>query len=337
MQKLLAAVILAGLALFSVEAQNGPYTFIKEIPIGGENGWDYLNIDPMAHHLYVSHGTTAAVIDTQKDAVIATIADTPGIHGAVAGTPGRVFTSNGRGSNASIVDTGTWQTIAKVETAPNPDFIMFDPKLKEVYTFNGGGKSATVIGAVSGNVVATIPLSGKPEAGVPDPTVGRVYVNIEDKGTIQVIDVVTHAVVAEWPIAPGEEASGLAIDTKNHRLFIGARNNVMLMMDSTNGKIVASVPIGAGTDSTWFDPGTAYAFSSCGDGTTTIAHEDSPGKLTIVQTLKTERGARTMALDPSTHRIYFASVTFGEPPAGGGRAQALPNSMRILVYGLNGK
>ena len=185
MPKMLAVVILAGLAIFTVQAQGGPYTFIKEIPIGGENGWDYLNIDPVAHHLYVSHGTTAAVIDTQKDAVIATIADTPGIHGAMAATPGRVFTSNGRGNNASIVDTKTWQTIAKVATSPNPDFIMYDPKQKEVYTFNGGGKSATVIGSESGTVVATIPLSGKPEAGVPDPTAGRVYVNIEDKGTIR--------------------------------------------------------------------------------------------------------------------------------------------------------
>src|SRR5579872_4366529 len=292
MRKTVAAVMLAGLALFTVHAQDGPYKFMKEIPIGGENGWDYLNIDPVAHHLYVSHGTTATVIDTQKDAVIATIADTPGIHGAVAATPGRVFTSNGRGNSASIVDTRTWQTTATVETPRNPDFIMYDPKQKEVYTFNGGAKSATVIGSESGKVVATIPLSGKPEAGVSDPTAGRVYVNIEDKNTIQVIDVAKHAVIAEWPIAPGEEASGLAIDTKNHRLFVGGRNNLMLMMDSASGKIVGSVPIGAGTDSTWFDPGTMYAFSSCGDGTTTIAHEDSPDKLSVIQTLKTERGAR---------------------------------------------
>jgi DNA-binding beta-propeller fold protein YncE len=336
MRKTLAAVTLVGLAFLTVHAQDGPYKFIKEITVGGEGGWDYLNIDPAAHHLYVSHGTTAVVIDTQKDAVVGTIADTPGIHGAVAATPGRVFTSNGRGNNASIVDTKTWQTIAKVDTPQNPDFIMYDPKMKEVYTFNGGGKSASVIGAESGKVVATIPLSGKPEAGVPDPGAGRVYVNIEDKSTIQVIDVAKHAVVAEWPIAPGEEASGLAIDTKNHRLFIGATNKLMLMMDSTNGKILYSVPIGAGTDSTWFDPGTGYAFSSCGDGTTTIARQDGD-ELAVVQTLMTQRGARTMAVDPSTHRIYLASGKFGDPPAGGGRAQLIPNSMTILVYGINGK
>jgi DNA-binding beta-propeller fold protein YncE len=336
MRKTLVALTLAGLAIFTVQAQEGPYKFIKEIAIGGEGGWDYLNIDPAAHHLYISHGTVAVVVDTQKDAVIGTIADTPGIHGAVAATPGRVFTSNGRGNNASIVDTKTWQTIAKVETPQNPDFIMYDPKLKEVYTFNGGGKSATVIGADSGKVVATIPLSGKPEAGVSDPGLGRVFVNIEDKSTVQVIDTAKHAVVAEWPIAPGEEASGLAINPKTHHLFIGATNKNMLMMDGNNGKILYSVPIGAGVDSTWFDPGTGYAFSSCGDGTTTVAKEDGD-KLTVVQTLKTERGARTMAVDPTTHRIYLASGKFGDPPAGGGRAQLIPNSMRILVYGINGK
>jgi len=337
MRKTLTAAILAGFAFFTVHAQDGPYKFIKEIPVGGEGGWDYLSVDPAAHHLYVSHATVAVVIDTQKDAVIGTIADTPGIHGAIAATPGRVFTSNVRGNNASIVDTKTWKTISKVETQGNPDFIMYEPKQKEVYTFNGAGKSATVIGAESGKVVATIPLAGKPEAAVPDIAVGRVYVNIEDKSIIQVIDVAKHAVVADWPIAPGEEATGLAIDTKNHRLFIGATSKLMLMMDSTNGKVVASVPIGAGVDSTWFDPGTGYVFSSCGDGTVTIAHEDSPTKLTVIQTLKTERGARTMALDPSTHRIYLASAKFGEPPAGGGRAQLIPGSMRILVYGVNGK
>jgi DNA-binding beta-propeller fold protein YncE len=337
MRKTLIAVMLAGVATLAVGAQEGPYKFIKEIPIGGEGGWDYLSIDSAAHRLYVSHASVAVVVDTQKDSVVATIADTPGIHGAIAANPGRVFTSNGRGNSASIVDTATWKTIGKVETAQNPDFIMYEPKQKEVYTFNGGGKNATVIASDGGKVVATIPLAGKPEAAVPDPAAGRVYVNIEDKNVVQVIDMAKHAVVADWPIAPGEEASGLAIDLKTHRLFIGATNKLLLMMDSTNGKVVYSVPIGAGVDATWFDPGTGYIFASCGDGTTTIAHEDSPDKISVAQTLKTERGARTMALDTVTHRIYLASGKFGEPPPGGGRAQLLPNSMRILVYGINGK
>ena len=341
MRRTMTVLGLVAFAAFAVRAQTGPYAFLKEIPIGGEGGWDYLNVDSANKLLFVSHATKAVVVDIAKDAVIGEIADTPGIHGALAATPGRVFTSNGRGNNASIVDTKTWTTIAKVETEGNPDFIMYEPKEKAVYTFNGRGSSASVIDAVAGKVIATIPLGGKPEAGVVDQAAGRVYVNIEDKNSIAVIDIKTHAVVENWPIAPGEGASGLAIDTKNHRLFIGAGNKLMLMMDSTNGKVVAQVPIDAGVDSTWFDPGTGYAFSSCGSGTVTIAHEDSPAKLTVVQTLTTEQGGRTMALDPATHRIYVASAKFGPPPAdappGRGRPTIIPNSMHINVYAMSGK
>ncbi len=341
MRKTLALIAWVVCAAFAVQAQDGPYRPIKEIKIGGEGGWDYLSVDSAAKRLYVSHATKAVVIDLSKDAVIGEIADTPGIHGAIAVPPDRVFASNGRGNSASIVDAKTLQTLSKVETEGNPDFIMYEPKQKEVYTFNGRGNSASVIGATSGKVVATIPLGGKPEAGVSDPGAGRVYVNIEDKNSVAVIDVAKHAVVANWPIAPGEEASGMAIDLKNHRLFIGASNKLMLMMDSTNGKIVGQVPIGAGVDSTWFDPQTQYAFSSSADSTTTIAHEDSPDKLTVVQTLKTAQGARTMALDPTTHRIYLATAEFNPPPAGAapgrGRPTMVANSMKILVFGLNGK
>ena len=339
---LLGTFAAAVFGLFGVRphAADGPYQLVKDIQIGGEGAWDYLNVDSESKRLYVSHGTKVVVVDTASNEIVGEIADTPGVHGAAfAPSLRRVFTSNGRGNTASIVDAKTLQTISKVETAANPDFILYEPKQKEVYTFNGGGKSATVIDAAHGKVVATIPLGGKPEAGVSDGA-GRVFVNVENLSTIAVIDVATHAVVASWPIAPGEEAAGLAIDTKNHRLFIGAHNKLMPMMDSTNGKIVGQVPIGAGVDSTWFDPGTGYAFSSCGDGTTTIAHEDSPDKLTVVQTLTTARGARTMALDPSTHRIYVAAARYEAPPAGApanARPQVVPNSMHILVYGINGK
>ena len=334
------AVAMLGLLAARPHAADGPYQLVKDIQIGGEGGWDYLNVDSAAKRLYVSHGTKVVVIDMAKNEIVGEIADTPGVHGAVStGSVGRVFTSNGRGNTASIVDAKTLQTIGKVETPANPDFIMFEPKQKEVYTFNGGGRSATVIDAASGKVVATIPLGGKPEAGVSDGA-GRVFVNVEDKNNVAVIDITKHEVVANWPIAPGEAAAGLAIDVKNHRLFIGAHNSLMVMMDSTNGKVVGQVPITPGVDATWFDPGTGYAFSSCGDGTTTIAHEDSPEKLTVVQTLKTARGARTMALDPSTHRIYLAAANYEPPPAGApanARPQIVPNSMHLLVYGIDGK
>jgi YVTN family beta-propeller protein len=341
MRKTAAIIAWVACAAFAVQAQDGPYKLVKEIQIGGEGGWDYLSVDTAGKRLYVSHATKAVVIDISKDAVVGEITDTPGIHGAIAVPPDRVFTSNGRGNNASIVDARTLKTLSKVETEGNPDAIMYEPKQKEVYTFNGRGSSASVINAASGKVVATIPLGGKPEAAVTDVAAGRVYVNIEDKNSVAVIDIAKHAVVANWPIAPGEEASGMAIDLKNHRLFIGASNKLMLMMDSTNGKIVGQVPIGSGVDSTWFDPQTGYAFSSSGDSTTTIAHEDSPNQLTVVQTLKTAPGARTMALDPVTHRIYMPTAEFNPPPAGAapgrGRPSMVANTMKILVFGLNGK
>jgi DNA-binding beta-propeller fold protein YncE len=336
---ILAAAVTACAIVVAPRAADGPYQFIKDVQIGGEGGWDYLNLDAAGRRLLISHGTKVVVYDLTKDAVVGEIADTPGVHGAVIASDGHIFTSNGRENKASIVDAKTLQTIKKVDTEGNPDFIMYEPKQKEVYTLNGSGKSASVIDA-SGKVVATIPLGGKPEAAVPDTAAGRVYVNNETGNEIVVIDVAKHEVAAKWPIAPGESAAGLAIDLKNHRLFIGAHNNKMVMMDSTNGKVVADVPIGGGVDATWFDPGTGYAFSSCSTGTVTIAHEDSPDKLTVVQTLQTATGARTMALDPATHRIYLAAAKYAPPPEGSpanARPTMVPGSMHLLVYGINGK
>jgi DNA-binding beta-propeller fold protein YncE len=333
------AMIAGGVLSVRTAVADGPYQFIKDVEIGGEGGWDYLTLDAAGKRLLISHATKVVVFDLTKDAIAGEIADTPGVHGAVIASNGHIFSSNGRENKASMVDGKTLQTIKKIDTEGNPDFIMYEPKMKEVYTFNGSGKSASVIDA-SGTVVATIPLGGKPEAGVPDPAAGRVYVNNETGNEIVVIDVAKHEVVARWPIAPGESAAGLAIDLKNHRLFIGAHNSKMLMMDSTNGKVVAEVPIGAGVDATWFDPGTGYAFSSCSTGTVTVAREESPDKLTVIQTLDTATGARTMALDPSTHRIYLAAAKYTPPPAGAApnaRPTMVPGSMHLKIYGLKGK
>ena len=192
--------------------------------------------------------------------------------------------------------------------------MLYEPGQHEAYLFNGGSMSATVIDVKNAKVVATIPLGGKPEFPTADPEAGRVYDNLEDKSAVVVIDTKTHTVVNTWPIAGGQAPSGMAIDTKNHRLFLGCGNNLMVMMDSTTGKVVGSVPIGAGVDADAFDPGTQLAFASCGGaGATTIAHEDSPDKLTVVQTLKTENGARTMTLDPTTHKIYLPVGTSAAP------------------------
>jgi len=336
MRHLMAVSAIVFLAAGSgLRAQDGPYTFAREIAIGGEGGWDYASVDPAAHRLYVSHATKVVVIDTQTNKVAGEIPDTPGVHGfAIAADLGRGFSSNGRENKASIVDLKTLKLIQKVDTGENPDAILYEPGRKEVYTMNGRGKSATVFDAQSGKVVATIPLEGKPEFAQADPKAGKVYVNMEDLNAIKVIDTATHKVTETWSIAPGESASGMAIDLANHRLFIGCDNKLMLMIDSTNGKVVYSTPIGAGVDSNWFDPSTKLAFSSNGEaGTVTVAHEDSPTVLKVVQTLKTKRGARTMALDPMTHTIYLAISDFEPQPAGStGRAKPIAGTFRVLVY-----
>ncbi len=338
---LVMALTLSGLlSLCCVElAQAQNYRFLKEIPVGGEGGWDYLSVDAQGRRLYVSHATKVVVVDLEKEAVVGEIPDTPGVHGvALAPDLGRGFTSNGGENKSSIVDLKSLKLIAKVETGPNPDGMLYEPGQQEVYMFNGRGQSATVFAAKTGNVVATIPLAGKPEFGVADAKAERVYNNLEDKSEVAVIDTKTHQVITRWPISPGEEASGMAIDVAHHRLFLGCGNQKMVMMDSTNGKVVTSVPIGTGVDANAFDPGTQLAFASCGDGTVTIAHEDSPDKLTVVQTLKTKPRARTMALDPQTHKIYLACGDF-EPPAQAQpgqrppRPKVLPGSFKILVYG----
>jgi DNA-binding beta-propeller fold protein YncE len=340
--RLLNAAAVGVLALMTVpiHGAESSYKLVKEIPIGGEGGWDYLAVDQYARRLYVSHATKVEVIDIDKDEVVGQVADTPGVHGiAIAPKLGLGFVSNGRENKASIFDLKTLKTNSKVETGENPDAILYNEGKKEVYTFNGRGRSATVFAAETGKVVATIPLSGKPEFAVSVPKLGRVYCNIEDKNEVAVIDTQTHKVVSTWPIAPGEEASGMAFDPQSKRLFLGCGNKLLVMMDCETGKVVASVPIGQGVDATKFDRATKLVFCSCGDGTVTVAHEDSAEKLTVVQTLNTEPHARTMALDPRTHKIYLSSAKFGpaaEQPSSAkkGRPSPTPGTFKVLVYGM---
>jgi YVTN family beta-propeller protein len=331
---LLGAVAFSLVAIAMCRAE-GSYHLTKEIPVGGDGGWDYLSVDSAARRLYVSHGTQVVVIDIDKESVVGEITNTPGVHGlAPAPELGRGFVSCGRENKAAIVDLKTLQTLSKADTGQNPDGMLYEPGRQEAYMFNGRSQSATVIDAKTGKVAATVPLGGKPEFAAADSTAGRVYDNLEDKNEVVAIDTKTHEVVNRWPIAPGEEASGMAMDVAHHRLFLGCGNKLMAMMDSTSGKVVATVPIGQGVDANAFDPGTQLAFASCGDGTVTIAREDSPDKLSVVQTLETQRGSRTMTLDPKTHRIYLAAAKFEAPAEGQRRGRMVPGSFKILVYGM---
>ncbi len=328
-----AAAVAGALALAAASlAAAETYHLVATIPVGGDGGWDYLSVDSAAHRLYVSHATHVVVIDTRTNAVVGDIPDTPGVHGfALAPDLKRGFASNGREDKVSIVDLATLALVEKVPTGGNPDAILYEPGKKEVYAFNGRGRSATVIDAVKGTIVATIPLDAKPESGAADPKAGRVYVNLEDRNAIAVIDTTTHKVVETWSIAPADEPTGLAIDAEHHHLFTGAHSGEMLMLDTTTGTIVAKAPICRGVDATWYDSATKLAFSSCGDGVTTIASV-SGSTMQVAQSLQTATGSRTMALDKATHRLYFSAAEY-EPPTGGqARPTMKSGSFKVLVF-----
>jgi YVTN family beta-propeller protein len=336
MRKLMAAS--APAFLCGAAATNQPYQFLTEIPIGGEGGWDILTIDSAASRLYLSHATKVIVVDLRKNAVAGEIGDTPGVHAFVP-IPElqRGFSSNGKESKSSVVDLTTLKTTSKIDTGSNPDAVVYEPRHGEVYVFNHTGNSVTVINAKAATVSVTIQLEGSPEFAAVDEKAGRIYCNIEDKSEVAVIDANKHEVVAHWSLAPGENPSGIALDARHHRLFSGCHNKVMTMLDTESGKVLGTVPIGAGVDGCAFDDSTQFVFASCGDGTITIAKEEAPNKLPVVQVLKTERGARTIALDPRTHRIFLPTAQFAPAPspspgASPARPSIVPNTLKLLVY-----
>ena len=344
---IILAGAIAAAAWLPAAAHQSSYEVIGEIHVGGAATFDYLNVDSGAKRLYLTHGTEVVVIDTTGNSVVGRIPAGPRVHG-IAITPGdRGFITNGGENTVSIVDLKTLQVLKKVDTGANPDAITYDPAKKQVYALNHTGQSATVIDAAFGVVVVTIPLSGTAETGQADPALGRVFVNIEDKDAVDVIDTATYKVVATWPVAPAASPTGMAIDTATHRLFVGGGTSTV-MIDARTGKVMASAAICSGTDATWFDPGPQLVFSSCGGGAgaITVMHVDGPSALKVVETISTTRGARTMALDAATHRIYVAGQKYAPvdpnapppppPPAGArgrGGPPAVPDSFHVLVLG----
>jgi DNA-binding beta-propeller fold protein YncE len=321
----------------------GGWAVVDSIPLGGEGGWDYLSMDPASRRLYVSRSTRAVIVDVDTKKVVGEIPDTKGIHGiALAPAMDRGFTSNGGTSTVTVFSLSKLEKQGEVKTTgENPDAILFDPYTKRVFTFNGRGKNATAIDAATTAVAGTIPLDGKPEFAATDGA-GKVYVNIEDVSEIEVIDAKKLEVTAKWPLAPCEEPSALAFDVAHHRLFAGCHNKRVVVVSTDTGKVVTTFPIGEGVDAAAFDPGSGLVFASCGDGTLTIAHEDSPDRYTVVQNVATKRGARTMAFDSKTRRAYLMSADYGpkpEPTADrpNPRPPILPGTGALVVVGPAGR
>jgi DNA-binding beta-propeller fold protein YncE len=330
-------ILIAGLLSQAASAADtSGYHLIKTIPVTGEGGWDYLTIDSDARRLYISHSTHVVVMDTDTYAIVGDIPDTQGVHGvALAPDLGRGFTSNGRSNTVTVFDLKTLATSATAITGDGPDSILYDPASKRVFTFNGRGKTATAIDAAKAGTRGisglTIDLGGRPEFAVADGA-GHVYDNIEDKSLVVQIDSGSRAILNRWPLEPCESPSGMAIDVKHRRLFIGCDNKLMAILDADIGKVVATVPIGEGVDANGFDPGTQLAFASNGDGTLTVVHEDSPDKYTVMENVATKKSARTMALDLKTHNIFLAAADFDPPAPGEERPKMKPGTFVILVF-----
>ena len=314
-------------------ASSSGYHVIKSIPIPGDTGWDYLFVDSDARRVYVSRGTHVVVLDADTYAIVGDIADTQGVHGiAIAKDLGRGFTSNGRANTATIFDLKTLQTLGIVSTGKNPDAIVYDAVTKRVFTLNGASKDTTAFNAADGTVLGTLPLGGKPEFAVADGK-GNIYVNIEDTSELVQFDAQSLKELHRWPLKPAESPSGLSMDLVHRRLFSTCDGKMMPVTDADSGKIVATIPIGDGPDATTFDPAAQLVFSSNGEGTLTVAHEDSPDQYSVVDTVPTKKSARTMGLDLKTHTIFLAAADFDPPAPGERRGKMKPGSFVLLVVG----
>jgi hypothetical protein len=331
----LCICLIFGVAVLSHAAAPAPgpsgYHLVKPVPIPGDDGWDYLIVDAAARRVYVSHGTHVVVMNADTDAIEGDIPDTQGVHGiALAADVGRGFVSAGRANKAVIFDLKTLKTISTVDTDANPDAIVYDSVTKRVFTLNGRGQNTTAINAADGTVAGKLALGGKPEFAVADGK-GSIYVNIEDKNELVQFDAKNLSETHRWPLAPCKSPSGLSMDLKNRRLFSVCDENVMAVVDADSGKVVATPKICDGPDASAFDPGTGFAFASCGDGNLTVVHEDSPDMFTVIEQVSTKRSARTMGLDLKTHNIFLPSAEFDPPAPGERRGKMKPGSFAVLV------
>jgi YVTN family beta-propeller protein len=331
-------LIAACILLLSSSLNAGPsgYHVSKTVKLGGDGGWDDLTVDAKAKRVYISRGTHVMVVDADTGALVGDIPNTNGVHGiAIAPEFDKGFISDGRDNKVTIFDLKTLNVLGTAPTGKNPDIIIYDPTSKRVFSFNGASKDVTAIDAKTGTVAGTIALGGKPEFAVADEK-GHVFVNIEDTSEIVQFDSRKLAVESRWKIAPGEEPSGIAMDRKHRRLFSVCSNKLMVVVNADNGKVITTVPIGNGPDGAAFDPETGFVFSSNGDGTMTVVHEDTPDKFSVVENVPTPKRARTMTLDLKTHTVYTVTAEFGQAPAATAaqprpRPPMVPGTFTLLI------
>jgi YVTN family beta-propeller protein len=329
--------LLPGLAL---AAGSGEFLVQKQFTLGGTGGWDYLTIDSTGNRLFIARSDRVLVVNTRDGSLIATIPDTQGVHGvALASDLGKGFTSNGRADTVTVFDLDSLKPTGTIAVGGhNPDAILYDKTNRQIYTFNGASQDISVIDPLKAAVIARIPAGGKPEFAATDGA-GRIFFNIEDKSQIGAIDSFTHRIIATWSLTNCDEPTGLAFDTRHRRLFSVCGNGVLVVTDAGSGQHVAEVPIGKGPDAATFDAERALIFSSNGqDGTLTVIHEDDPNHYTVVGNVTTQKSARTMALDSTTHRVYLVAAQFDATPAPSAevphpRPSIVDGSFKVLVIG----
>ncbi len=308
------ALVALSTKIIAAVSDDKPYAVVQRLSLGGDGGWDYPSVDSHTHLLYLSRADYVSVVDTRSGKSVAEILDTPGVHGiALAPQLGRGFISCGKADQIKVFDLKTNKVFASVSTGAGPDAIVYDPASHRVFAFNGRSHDATVIDAINNTVVATLPLSGKPEFARADGR-GMVFANIEDTAELVAIDAKTATLKARWLLPQCEEPTGLALDTAHHRSFSTCSNKTLVVLDIDSGRVMASLPIGKGVDGAEFDAGRQTLFSANGEGTLTVVRERSPDDFVVQQTLETQIGARTIALDAATHKLYLPTATFGPAP-----------------------
>jgi DNA-binding beta-propeller fold protein YncE len=341
----LPVLCFALLGAITLASPAGPgYHLIKKVPLGAAPGggeyFDYVTVDSAARRVYLSHGAEVKVIDADNFSVVGTITGLKRCHGVlVLPKLGKGFITDGDAGNVAVFDLKTLKITGRIKTSPDTDSIIYDPASKLIFTFNGDSKNSTAIDPVKQTVVKVIPMGGAVEYPVADGK-GTIFDDNEEKNDVAVLDTHTFKIKARWPIAPAGEPVGMSMDREHRRLFPAGRNpQFLVMMDADNGKVIQSLPIGEGVDGDIFEPETGFLYISVRDGKIHIFHEDSPDKLTEVETVTTEFGAKTMGFDPKTHNLFLSTADFGPKPAAPTKEnpeaerKPIPGTFRVLIYG----
>ena len=307
------------------------YRVTHTYTLGGDGSWDYVVPDPPHHRVFIARQNRVMVVDEDNGTLLGEVEGIKGAHGtAVAESTGHGFATSGNDQSVVMFDLKTFKVLSRIPAAEDADAILYDSPSNRVFTLNGDAHSSTVIDPRAGTLITNIPLGGKPEYGTSAGD-GKVYANLTDTNEVVEIDAKTATVARRWSTAPCKNPVAMAIDTAHHRLFSGCRSDMMAVSDYQAGKVVATVPIGAGVDGAGYDATLGDAFASNSDGTLTVIHQDAPDKYHVLESVPTPPGSRNMGLDPTNHRVFVVSAKFGPVPAGARRGPVLPGSFTLMV------